>query len=832
MRDEVGLRPRSILPSRPGAAALLLLLGGLTLIAVSGCSGCTSGSQAKKDKDKEKEQEKPKEDFDVQRLRVLPNDATSAIHNAVKPNHYTSVTQRITANNYDYSARIDSASVNRNGRPVRIKATPYMMLSGRPAPLPKGQTKNFEMTYFIPAMDESRASWLHARLRSRRGARELAEGMQPTTTMPAYQYYLTILAAQPNRYLAYKRLDSVMPPGNEFDARDDIVYYRVVIPKVDRGAPLPSQTLAWTSTAVLMWDEMDPTALTPGQQDSLLDWLHFGGQLIISGPASMDLLKGSFLEPYLPVEKVETVELKQSDFDKINAYWSLTNRKKNEKASIDIEKPLVGVKLKPKGSGVELPETGGLAYERQIGRGRIVVTGFSLKDRKILNWGSFDGFFHNCLLRRPARQFVDAAEGVVMTYLRYGANSEDARLVSAFRLFARDVSSVKQGQPLSVQQRQDNRRIKGDTWRFGGFSSWDLSGVGGWNDESGAAMEARSALKEAAGISIPPADFVFKVVVVYLLFLVPINWIVFRLMGRVELAWVAAPVIAIIGSIAVVKLAQLDIGFARSRTEAAVLELHAGHNRGHLTRYSALYTSLSTTYDFLYEDQTAQAQPFPSDLSYEPGIHDKIYTVSFLREKQVTLSGFTVPSNSTGMVHSEQMFSLQGPIRVKGDAKQGFQLENNSELTLQDVMVLRALENGQVEVAMLPKAQAKTAQSLSFEPHTEGSLTRKWSDSPIMGAGNAPAGEVSLAGLALLAVEVLELAPGEMRLVGWTSEELKGTKIRPAASQSLLRTLVLVHLTPPRLPPIRRDRNLHAEVADDSRALKDGDFNPFQGANP
>ncbi len=31
-----------------------------------------------------------------------------------------------------------------------------------------------------------------------------------------------------------------------------------------------------------------------------MDWLHWGGQLMVNGPDSLDLLKGSFLEPYLP----------------------------------------------------------------------------------------------------------------------------------------------------------------------------------------------------------------------------------------------------------------------------------------------------------------------------------------------------------------------------------------------------------------------------------------------------------------------------------------------------------------------------------------------------
>ena len=62
-------------------------------------------------------------------------------------------------------------------------------------------------------------------------------------------------------------------------------YYYVVRPTVDKTAPLPSHPLAWTTIAYVFWDDLDPAVLTNQQQQALLDWLHWGGQLVISGPA-------------------------------------------------------------------------------------------------------------------------------------------------------------------------------------------------------------------------------------------------------------------------------------------------------------------------------------------------------------------------------------------------------------------------------------------------------------------------------------------------------------------------------------------------------------------
>ena len=106
------------------------------------------------------------------------------------------------------------------------------------------------------------------------------------------------------------------------------------------------------------------------------------------------------------------------------------------------------------------------------------------------------------------------------------------------------------------------------------------------------AQAARTALRDAAGIRVPERSFIIWVVVGYLCVLVPANWLVFRFLGRVEWAWIAAPLIAIACTVVVIQQAQLNIGFARSRNEIAVVEMQAGlfaGPRGPL--YGALYVA-------------------------------------------------------------------------------------------------------------------------------------------------------------------------------------------------------------------------------------------------
>ena len=59
-----------------------------------------------------------------------------------------------------------------------------------------------------------------------------------------------------------------------------------------------------------------------------------------------------------------------------------------------------------------LPKTGGLLVERQVGRGRIVVTAMQLSERELINWRSgFESLFNACLLRRPRREYRPGALG-------------------------------------------------------------------------------------------------------------------------------------------------------------------------------------------------------------------------------------------------------------------------------------------------------------------------------------------------------------------------------------------------------------------------------------
>lgn len=780
-----------------GRFALVVLVA----IALPGCRGCfqpDSDPAAGKKEDEEKPKEMPKPDFDVGRLQILLRDEGST-RNLVKAGHWMTASQQMRANNFDFHAELESAVTDRSRTPVPVRNTAFRLTAVRPVALPRGQARDLETTFFIPDVPPSSdiaspaTIWLRNTLRARRGGREVHGADEPTTAMPAYQYFFVVLADDPDRYGYLKRLDSIVPPVvGEGDLAESTMHYRVLLPPADRRIPVPSQGLTWTPIAYVLWDGLRPQLLSPDQQQAMLDWLHWGGQIVVSGPASLDLLRGSFLEPYLPTLAAEAVQLRGEDFDELNRGWSLAGTRNKAAAALVVpaDKTLVGVRLQPHPDAVAVPSTNGLVWERSVGAGRVVVTAFSLSDRPVLNWASFDSFFNACLLRRSARVFRATSEGeldVQWVDQPGSALMQDGRFVTGLRYFSRDaVAKVPEPLPKAAASGQVQ--------------------VAGWNDTSEVSEAARQALREAAGIAIPEAGFVFRVLVVYLLVLVPVNWLVFRTLGRVEWAWLAAPLIAIAGAVVVVRLAQLDIGFARSRTEIAVLEVQAGYSSAHLTRYTALYTSLSTAYDFRFE-RDAVAMPFPHRVPYSPGPQESIADVTLRRDRQLMLSGFQVASNSTGFVHAEQMQDLGGSLQLTGNDAANWTIRNGTPLLLQDTGVLYRTADGRRDLAWIGSLEPAQTVKLRFRPAESA------------GDYLANAGEEArqtLGRLLELACADAALSDGDVRLVAWTDQPLPGLEIRPQASQETLRTLVLVHLRRgPRLPP-QRDRNLRLDVMDPS----------------
>ena len=598
-------------------------------------------------------------------------------------------------------------------------------------------------------------------------------------------------------------------------------YYQVVSMSASRRPSLPSNSLYWTSIAYLLWDDFDPAQWDVDQQRALVDWLHWGGQIIVSGPDALEQLHNSFLRPYLPASVEKSRTFAAEDLAELQ-YWA---------GEVGLPprpvRPWPGAQLKKDPRAEYLPYTGDLLVERPVGRGRIVVSAFRLTGPELTGWVGYDSLFNACLLRRPARKFVADQESgdVRFHWVDGGPTSQrlDAAKMTAVRYFARDTGVDFENYAADIVAAEKVAEGSG----FGGpspafrmnsagapsllpddsfpipYDKEVAPGLGAWNDFNPVAEAARTALRHAAGISVPGRSFVVWVVVGYLCVLVPANWIVFRLLSRVEWAWIAAPLIAIACTVVVIQQAQLNIGFARSRNEVAVIEMQAGYPRAHVARYTALYTSLATRYEFHLDDPGGQILPFPRGTSAEPSetlLGPARGELVCRRGEDTQLTGFRVGSNVVDFMHSEEMADFGGAVTLHRDSDGGLRVTNGTPYPLDDCGAVRG-KTKSAEMASIGRMEPGASAPLRFRPYDRGQIAA----AQRRRQGPDPTGELTVEGIAEVARDRQELRPDEVCLVGRIDGNVSGLTITPAAAQTRQVALLVAHLDAGRLPKPEAD---------------------------
>ncbi|HLA83414.1 MAG TPA: hypothetical protein VJL29_01355, partial [Thermoguttaceae bacterium] len=738
-----------------------------------------------------------------------------------KPGHWTSAVIEAKANKDDFVGEMEIGVYQDKGtRPVGLDALPYRLTDRRDVALSKGRMKGLHGSFYVPPGVEIASGKMT--LAQRRGLQRF-ELPFPLTRMAAYQYHFVVLARSPDRYGFLNAIDSIRPPGGEADMGKGDYHYSVALVRADRQTPVPDGALFWTGIAYVLWDDVDPKSLTPEQQRALVDWLHWGGQLIVSGPDTLETLRGSFLDAYLPAKADGAWALAPGDFEDLNARFTL----KGQRALAPVGE-WSGVKLRLATDSQFVPDNGRLLAERRVGRGRVVVSAVRLNDRPLIDWPGFDGWFNACLLRRPARKFEPNEYGddpVVAWADATTHRRDDAALTCNLRYFARDADVPRSVYTFSSEIEEATANPSGMGALLAGQGGSSLldereangTGLAAWRNFSPAANAARRSLQSAACVEVPGRWFVIWVIAAYLGVLVPLNWFVFAAMGRVEWAWAAAPLIAVGCTLAVVHLARLDVGFARSETNLGVLELQSGYSRAHLAKYTALYTSLTTQYEFGQDGMGGLVQPFPTvdnpkEFRMLPG--QGLGTLEYWHGSDSWLRGFSIPSNLVDFVHAEEMVGLDGPIDVLRNSSGGWEIINRTGLPLHGVGVIRRDAAGRIETAWVGELDRLSSAGATFV-RAEADKGPWWPgdrNRAVATKAKAVKGEANVRELTDLAEQVDDLAPGEARLVGWTDAPIGDLKIKPAAPQSRQVTLVVAHLKYAAPGPPEADVNAKEQV--------------------
>lgn len=780
----------------------------LLLVLVAGCRGCTPGTNKVAS---DKENEKKTKRIDRDEMRAIPY-ATETIGMFLKPGHWYQANQKLTANEQDESLAASLMIYDRDRKPVPLYPGYAPVDFQRSLSLARGQSKNIRLMFYqpdVPMNNEgeidttstSTPSYLGIEYTERRSGLPVYLEEFPSRLLNGYQYNLITLSADPARYMFWRGLPCMFWPSLARLTNERFAPHKVYDLNQDEIAgQFPSRFFAMTSISHVVINDASPAIFSREQQDALLDWLYFGGTIVINGPDASGGVYASFLKDYAPVQNASTVDWTDQDSEKLKTKWTI-KREGDPLVPFQADKTLSKLSGTLAPSCSWIPSLEGLVAERLVGQGRVVMTTFPMSDSSFVRWPSYDSLIHNAILRKPSRTLTPRPDIDTLYAGAYQGTEMNPLHSTRLRIWARDldVSMMTNPKPDAPAIDQSAR-----------FPSPKKTSLGAWNPDSEVVLAARNGLQEASGITVPRLATVIKLLVGYLVVLVPLNWLVFRLFGRVEFAWVAAPIISIIGAFVVARSVQLDVGFSRSQQTYGFLEIHAGHPRGVLSSYTALYTSLTTNYKAHYEDDVGVVTPIPppkSDVSISRRILTSKVPYTYADSEGNGLQNHSVLSNTTGLLQAEEVVDLGGGFQSEfDDSGKPNRWTNGTAVPLSDLGVLRLNLKGELQVGWVGNLVAGASAEIEWLQEAKPDRWHpNWDNNPLLKKPdllradgtkwheNKALDDLYLGSLLELLAEQYPLGRGECIGLGWTNQDNSRLTISPATTQTRKMTLVLVH---------------------------------------
>ncbi|AMV32349.1 hypothetical protein VN12_09510 [Pirellula sp. SH-Sr6A] len=796
---------------RPASLVWILLL---TLFA--GCRGCTPGANSLSTN---QEDEKKSKRLDRDEMRAIPY-ARETVGMFLKPGHWYQANQKLTANEADEALAASLMIYDRDRKPVPIYPGYAPIDFQRKLSLARGQSKNIRLMFFqpdVPVNNEgevdttstSTPSYLGIAYIERRSGVPVYLEEFPSRLLDGYQYNLITLSADPARYMFWRGLPCMFWPSNARLTNERFAPHKVYdLDEDEIAGQFPSRFFAMTSISHIVINDASPSLLSREQQDALLDWLYFGGTVVINGPDAVGGIDGSFFKEFAPIQNTATTAWTDDDSSKLNSKWTI-RRAGDSLVPFQADRTLSKLTGDLAESSSWIGSLEGLVAERLVGQGRVVMTTFPMSDSSFVRWPSYDSLIHNAILRKPPRTLSPAPD-IDTLYAGSLQGTEMNPLHSTrLRIWARDLDISMMTNP------KPDTPVKDQSARFPASKKTSL---GAWNPDSEIVLAARSGLQEASGITVPRLETVIKLLVGYLIVLVPLNWLVFRLVGRVELAWVAAPIISIIGAFVVARSVQLDVGFSRSQQTYGILEAHAQHPRGILSSYTALYTSLSTQYKAQYEEDIGIVTPMlppKTDAPFSRRTVTAKVPYTYADSEASGLQNHSVLSNTTGLLQAEEMVDLGGGFQASfNDQENTISWSNGTQIPLLDLAVLQLNQQGELQIGWI--GDLATGESTEVQWFDGDKIERwhpNWDKNPILKRpdvlradgtkwhGDEAFDDLYLGSLLELVASQYPLGRGECIAIGWTDQDKSRLAIAPSTTQTKKRTLVLLHAKASELPP-------------------------------
>ena len=279
-----------------------------------------------------------------------------------------------------------------------------------------------------------------------------------------------------------------------------------------------------------------------------------------------------------------------------------------------------------------------LAVESRVGRGRITMLALNPNEEALLAWPGLDTLIRRVILRRPEETLGEwtGPEGAIPNSpARAGCSARNSALVPDHQPRPGDQRGSTSFRPKEkTKTHKQSRSIPaGDASPSpaGENDLHEFPAVADWRDTASLPRLSRDLLEEASGITIPSSGFVLRVILAYLLAVVPLNWLICRfVLNKREWAWIVVPLVALGFAIGVERVAAHDMGYDTAADEIDLLELQGDYHRAHLTRLVSLYTNGRSHFTISYPERPDGARPAARQRSIDPRRGDRQIEVAIV----------------------------------------------------------------------------------------------------------------------------------------------------------------------------------------------------------
>src|SRR6185436_20871289 len=146
-------------------------------------------ADATEKKKKEQAEKEKKPPIKIEAPVILPSEPKVPLP-SVKPGHWATASQEISANYQDFVGDSRLSVVDGQNRPYPVASTPFYVRSSRPVLLAKGRAKSTQTTFFIPQAGQTVRVALD--LEERALGSGPPQALTPLVPMPSYQYNFVV----------------------------------------------------------------------------------------------------------------------------------------------------------------------------------------------------------------------------------------------------------------------------------------------------------------------------------------------------------------------------------------------------------------------------------------------------------------------------------------------------------------------------------------------------------------------------------------------------------------------------------------------------------------